>query len=770
MRCSLWLPAVVVLASPLLAAVDFATEIHPILSAKCVPCHSGATPQAQLLLNSRTAVLKGGRSGPAIVPGKPNDSLLLARVEGREGSVMPPTGAPLKESDVEKLRQWIAEGAVWPDLSASSAAPKWETPLAPRKPTLPSGTVSDHPIDRILAAYWKLNKVTAPQSVSDASFARRAYFDTWGIPPPPAELDAFLGDKSPDKRAKLIATLLGNNERYTDHWISFWNDLLRNDIGVVYHGERKAITGWLEKALRDNVPYRQMVRELLNPEPKTGPEGFLVGVNWRGDINASQTPFMQASQNTAQIFLGINLKCASCHDSFINKYRLSQAYGLAAFFTDAPELELVRCDMKTGRMQKPEFLYPELAKGITIGSSPAERRKAAADLFTHESNGRVSRTIVNRYWQRLIGRGIVEPVDEMDNEPWSADLLDWLASDFDEHKQDIKHLIARIMTSAAYQIPTVAAGSPVFKGPTPRRVSAEEFVDTASAVTGEWRTAVTGDQAAYVRDWKLKSSPLTRSMGRPIRDQVYTTRDESPTTFQALELANGATLAKLLRRGARRLIGELQAVPVNAFDSRNLRKGLVKFDVDIGGASKLWLLAEDAGSYDTGRSVAGWSQVEFVGADGVATPLARVLPDAKEETFNVDKIPMAQSVRVPLGSTLVIDLKGRGFGKIRGAFAVDDSSLQSDIGTLARFFLFTADPDRDQLVRVAGEPPIPAPASLRDQNAASITTQLFRAVLGRTPTAAELDIALGGKSNLDANGVEDLLWTLFLHPEFQYLP
>ena len=87
---------------------------------------------------------------------------------------------------------------------------------------------------------------------------------------------------------------------------------------------------------------------MVNPVEKSDPDGFLIGVNWRGDINASQTPYMQAAQNTAQIFLGINLKCASCHDSFINRYKLRESYGMAALFTPQSRLELVRCDVKTG--------------------------------------------------------------------------------------------------------------------------------------------------------------------------------------------------------------------------------------------------------------------------------------------------------------------------------------------------------------------------------------------------------------------------------------
>jgi hypothetical protein len=755
---------------PMFAAVDFATEIHPILSAKCLPCHSGASPQAGLLLSSRVSALKGGKSGPSLVPGKPAESLLFARVTGSGGSaIMPPTGTPLKESEIEKLRQWIADGAEWPDMTAKQSS-QWVAPVLPREPKLPAATGSlKQPVDRILAEYWKQKKFTPPATVSDAQFARRAYFDVWGVPPTPAELDQFTKSRDPRKRDTLVHDLLANSDRYTDHWISYWNDLLRNDIGVVYYGDRKSITTWLQQALTDNKPYKQMVQELLNPDSQTGPEGFLIGVNWRGDINASQTPFMQASQNTAQIFLGINLKCASCHDSFINKYRLSQAYGLAAFFSDDEELELVRCDMKTGRMQRPEFLFPNLDIPQRSGVDVVSRRQAAAALFTHKNNGRLARTIVNRYWQKLVGRGIVEPVDEMDNEPWNADLLDWLAWDFEEHNFDLKHLIERIMTSTAYQLPTIEPAG-FFKGPSPRRIGAEEFVDTLSAVTGEWRTVIAGSQATYARDWKLKSSPLTRSLGRPIRDQVYTTRDDKPTTFQALELANGYTLGKLLRRGSKRLLGELPPTPSNIFDSRTMRRGGISFDVSIQGADKLWVLTEDMGSYDAARSVVGWTGAELVNSSGEATPLKDLVPEGVDRTMTSERKKYPDTRQMRLGSSIVLDLKGKDFARVRGRFVVDDSSRPSDIAASVRFFLFTEEPDRDQLVRVTGTTPLPAPPLLEGRSAAETTQYLFRAVLGREPNPAELRLAAGSAKKLDSSGIEDLLWSLLLHPEFQYLP
>src|SRR5258708_14996056 len=181
---------------------------------------------------------------------------------------------------------------------------------------------------------------------------------------------------------------------------------MSNDQGVNYAGTRKSITPWLRKARDNNMPFNEMASALLNPTGEGDPDGFLIGVNWRGDINASQTPFMQAAQNSAQVFLGVNLKCASCHDSFINQYKLKQSYGLAAMFAETSDLELVRCDAKTGKHTGPEFLFPEVAVK-PVSDSLADRRKAAPLSFTNPENGRFARTLVNRYWQRLFGRGLV---------------------------------------------------------------------------------------------------------------------------------------------------------------------------------------------------------------------------------------------------------------------------------------------------------------------------------------------------------------------------
>jgi len=619
---------------------------------------------------------------------------------------------------------------------------EWVSPIKPRTPPVPEGTAAN-PIDRF----------TNPKAevIDDAHFIRRATLDIWGMVPSVEATRKFIADRDSHKRERLVDSLLSDNRNYAENWISFWNDLLRNDQGVNYAGTRKSITPWLLAALQNNMPFNEMAYALLDPEKPEDPDGFLTGVNWRGDINASQTPFMQAAQNSAQIFLGVNLKCASCHDSFINKYKLKQSYALAAMFAESSDLELVRCDAKTGKHTGPEFLFPEV--GVKPASdSLADRRKAAALSFTNPENGRFSRTLVNRYWQKLLGRGIVANVDEMDAKPSNPDLLDWLASDFTQHHYDFKYLIRLIMTSQTYGVPSAH----------PRRMTAEQFADSISEITGEWRVSQSGESAVYAREWELKSTPMTRAMGRPIRDQVFTTREDAATTLQALELVNGDTLAILLKRGALRLQGELPAAPQNLFDSRRLNKGSKPLDVDISGAKQLWLFIDDAGCYDPSRTVAGWIDLK---ADGKLISTLPTLSKQSVGLLTTDKVRHDGSIIAPVGELVLYPIEGLGLKHLTGAVGIDDNARTSDINPNVRFFVFTQKPDLERLLRVSGDPPAPLPKPMRDTNA--LIDQLFWQALSRKATPREQAVAM--KLLAKQGGLEDLIWSLIMHPEFQYV-
>jgi hypothetical protein len=477
------------LPPPASRPVNFGKDIRPILEASCIKCHGHGRNKGDFQLDTRETLLKGGATSPAVVSGKSEQSYLIELVSGVDpDNVMPKKGKKLTAEEISLLRGWIDQGLVWDaEIFLGKNPPKNFTP---RRPTLPPAHAGlSHPLDRILGQYFESNKVAWPKVVEDRAFARRAYLDVIGLLPAPEEIEKFVADRSKGKRERLVKRLLADNQRYAEHWLTFWNDALRNDYkGTGYiDGGRKQITGWLYSALASNLSYDRFVAELVNPHEDC--EGFTKGIVWRGAVNASQIAPMQAAQNVSQVFMGVNLKCASCHDSLINDWKLSDAYGLANIYSDTP-LELFECDKPTGKKAAMQFIFPELGP-IGGGTNRAERLKDLATVLTKKENGRLSRTIVNRLWQKFMGRGLVEPVDDMEQPAWNADLLDWLAEDLVDNGYDLKRTIERILTSRAYQLPSVNLGEIresnfVFRGPTVRRMSAEQFRDALGAITGKW--------------------------------------------------------------------------------------------------------------------------------------------------------------------------------------------------------------------------------------------------------------------------------------------
>src|ERR1700722_6873518 len=546
---------------------DFAHDVVPILKARCSKCHTNGTYKGGLSFDTREAMLKAR----VVVPGKSADSELIKRVLSKDKETrMPSQGEPLTEKEIGILKTWIDDGLPW-EPGFTFKPTTYVAPLKPRKVTLPPATAGrDHPIDRIVDSYLATNKLSHSPSLDDAAFVRRVYLDLIGLLPAASELDAFTRDPAADKRAKLIQSLLAENRAYTDHWLAFWNDLLRNEYrGTGYiDGGRKQITAWLYKSLLENKPYDQFTRELINPTPDS--EGFAKGIKWRGQVNASQIVELQFSQNIGQVFFGANLKCASCHDSFIDNWKLDDAYGLAAVIAEKP-LPTFRCDKPTGKTAGPKFLFPELGS-IDPAVPKAKRLEQLATLATSSDNGRFSRTIVNRIWHRLMGRGIVHPVDVMGNKPWCEDLLDYLAVYFVENKYDLKKLMEHITTSQTYQSRAVSIEKEsigdgyLFRGPELKRLSAEQFVDAIWMITGTAPGKAiapasipqfpepTPSERRFVRATLVDSDDLMRSLGRPNREQVVTTRPEQLTTLQALDLANGQTMTSTLARGAANIL------------------------------------------------------------------------------------------------------------------------------------------------------------------------------------------------------------------------
>lgn len=556
--------------APLAAAeIDFAHQVVPILRNHCAECHMGENRKGGLSMNTREALLAGSENGPIVEAGKAEESVMIEALRSDDKvDRMPPKGPRVAPEDIEIVRRWIDEGLKWePGFTFGKEA--YEPPLKPRRPELPP--VRDgraHPIDRIVDHYLAERNLPRPASIDDAAFLRRVSLDLTGLLPTPEDIAAFAADPAPDKRAKRIAVLLEDDTAFADHWISFWNDLLRNDYqGTGYiDGGRTQITSWLYEALRDNKPYDEFARELLAPPTKES-AGFINGIQWRGAVNASQTREVQFSQSISQTFLGLNMKCASCHDSFVDRWKLDEAYGLAAIFSEKP-IEIARCDKPTGRMAKAAWIFPELGN-IDPAAPKQKRLEQLAGLMTHPENGRFSRTMVNRLWQRLMGHGIVHPVDAMDTEPWNEDLLDHLAVRFAEDGYDVRKALAYIAGSSIYQSQCINIADPsehkIFRGPVVKRLTAEQFMDAVWSITGTApanphpaikaarKPPPGAPSASFTRASLVPADLLMRALGRPNREQIVGMRPDTVTTLEAIDLANGNQLAGLLKRGAAQL-------------------------------------------------------------------------------------------------------------------------------------------------------------------------------------------------------------------------
>ncbi|MGB0355961.1 MAG: DUF1549 domain-containing protein, partial [Opitutales bacterium] len=293
------------------AKIDFVHQVMPILKKNCAECHTDGKKKGGLSMNTRAEFLAGGEGGEVAVPGSIEDSYFLELTASTDlDERMPPKGPGVSPDEIKILKQWVKEGMVW-DAAITLGSSGWEPKMKPRIVTLPKPiNKRTHPIDRILDNYLESKKINLPTVAPARTFVRRAYLDIIGILPTPEQLNAFIHDKSSDKKTKLIDQLLAEDVSYADHWLTFWNDLLRNDYtgtGFITGG-RKQITTWLYDALKGNMPYDQMTRELIDAKPEAA--GFINGIKWRGSVNASQTRDMQFAQNVSQVFLGINMKCA----------------------------------------------------------------------------------------------------------------------------------------------------------------------------------------------------------------------------------------------------------------------------------------------------------------------------------------------------------------------------------------------------------------------------------------------------------------------------
>lgn len=539
--------------------VDYPTQVRPILEARCFSCHQGQKVKGKLRLDQAEGALAGGSSGePAIVPGQPDESLLIDRVTSTDAlEQMPPKGERLTDQEVQILRRWIGEGASWNPLHVQAI-----TPLT-----------------------------------DDLPFLRRVTLDTVGVIPTEAEVQAFLADPSPDKRGRVIDRLLAD-PRWADHWMGYWQDVLAENPNILNPtlNNTGPFRWWLYESLLDNKPVDVFVTELIRMRGSLslgGPAGF-------GMASQNDVPMAEKAVIVSGAFLGVQMKCARCHDAPAHKWAQKDLFQLAALLSEKPiklpktssvpldklqgqgRKPLIKVTLTPGTVIEPGWPFPEFASAeATTATSPRDRLAA---LVTDPSNERFAQVVVNRAWKRLMGRGIVEPVDDWEKGSVThPDLLRYLGRELVRGGYDLKQVVRLILNSHAYQRtsdPALTETDTNFAAGARRRLSAEQVVDSLFLAAGkpleteevnldlDGRRATTNsiNLGKPRRAWQFASTSNERDRPslalprvqavidvlqafgwRASRQDATTTRETAPNLIQPAVLANG-TMGSWLTR------------------------------------------------------------------------------------------------------------------------------------------------------------------------------------------------------------------------------
>lgn len=538
--------------------VDFFRDVLPILETKCHDCHKGGKAKGDLKLDSLADALKGGESdGAAITPKHPDKSALLARITTDDvESIMPPKGEPLTKEQIATLTKWITEGANWPEIKADN--------------------------------------MTVTALTDDLSFLRRATLDTVGVVPTLSEIEAFTKDTSKDKRAKLIDRLL-KDPRWADNWMGYWQDVLAENPNMLNPtlNNTGPFRWWIYESLLDNKPMDLFVTELLRmkgSERFGGPAGF---------STASQNDVPMAAKGTivSTAFLGVEMKCARCHDSPANISTQKDLFELAAMLgkkslevpitssvaadklSQGGRKPLIQVTLKPGTKVEPKWPFSEFCPepvADTLAEDAQDSRDRLASLVTAPQNERFAQVITNRVWKRFMGRGIVEPVDDWEKgKPTHPELLRWLAREFVRSGYDVKQLGRVIMNSHAYQRATDSAlkePSPLYASPALRRLGAEQIVDSLFTATGKpFHTEEVSLDIDGRRD--LNSSI---SLGQPTRSWMLTsTSNERDRPSLALPRVQAVcdVLAAFGWRGARQDPTSVREIAPNALQPAIMSNG-----------------------------------------------------------------------------------------------------------------------------------------------------------------------------------------------------
>jgi hypothetical protein len=439
-------------------------------------------------------------------------------------------------------------------------------------------------IDRHVIAKLRALRLLPSPLCSDGVFLRRVYLDTLGILPTVDEARAFLADGRPDRRARLIDRLLERPE-FADFWALKWSDLLHSEEKVLDRKGVQTFHQWIRQSLADGKPLNEFARELVAARGSTyenPPANF---------YRALRDPSARA-EAVAQVFLGVRLQCARCHNHPFERWTQQDYYGLAAFFVrvDYRIVENRRRDRfdkhefdgeqivtlaRTGEVKHPRTgaLVPPLFPGTGSVAAEGDRLQALADWVAQPDNPFFARAQVNRVWHHLLGRGIVDPIDDFraSNPPVIEPLLEALAHDFAEHNFDLRHLVRTILNSRTYQL--AAAPNAMnredesnFSHALVRPLQAEQLLDAVTQVlttpvrfsgypAGLRAGQLPGVRAVREREQRPTEADLfLRSFGKPERLLTCECERSDDTTLgKAFQLLTGELVNRLVSEPGNRL-------------------------------------------------------------------------------------------------------------------------------------------------------------------------------------------------------------------------
>lgn len=446
-----------------------------------------------------------------------------------------------------------------------------------------TGWQNNNFVDELASAKFKELGIVPSGLCDDAAFLRRSFFDATGTLPTVEETTTFIDSTDPEKRKKLIDRLLGltgdptqdiYNDKYAALWTLKWADLIRNTSTTLGDQGMWALHNWLKESFRTNKPFDVFVRELVTAKGSifsNGPANFFRIANNPPDL----------AESTSQLFLGVRLQCAKCHHHPFEKYSQADYYSFAAFFArvgtktssefgnfGGEQVVMVRSGgevnhPKTGKVLKPTPLDGEPT------DDPLDRRVALARWLTSPDNELFARNVVNRYMGYLLGRGLVEPIDDMraTNPPSNVALMEALSRDFRSSGFNVKHLMRTIMNSRLYQLdsqPTAqnASDTRFYSHYKVKRISAEPLLDAIDYSTGsptKYPNLPLGTRAIELPD-SIYQNPFLVTFGKPKRASVCECeRTPDENLAQALHTLNGDVVAGKIADGKGRIATLLAA-------------------------------------------------------------------------------------------------------------------------------------------------------------------------------------------------------------------